>query len=410
MRHRTWIPCLAATLIAAAAGAQSASPAVTLALTGTPDAPALAGSRLDGGTVTFDRAQGIEVIVTCAAPFSCARVTARADAALSRDYLTNRQGETFTLVVPAAPAHDTLAVALVYDGHDAAPVLRLVAGAAIGAPSVSRAAAAPAVPLALLVRNKGCANRVDLRTRDGYVLWLDGTPIASPRTPLVEGRPADFYLVGDSALLDRVRVVRTSKLRTVTVSNVLGAGAAVPQADLNRQGLPVMRCGVFHATFTDLAAGAAQIEISVLGDDGAAEVRNTVDFDVNALYTGAYTFGAIGTQLGSPAFGKVYDGADTVVSRTTGAGPRVQYIMTYTPFVWGPRDVTRSPARWYEALNPFVGIVLNDVPNNAVAGVSYGLGSMLYLIGGVHAAHVAALDDRAGVAVGQPFENRGATV
>ncbi len=413
MRHAAWISGIAATLVATAAGGQALPVRITLALAGAPDAPVLAGPELGNGTVTFDRSQGIDVVVTCTAPLSCANLSTRADSSLTRDFVPNVTGGTFTLVVPAGPRHDTLAIALVYDGHDARPALRLVAAAAVRAPSAAPADSAPAVPLALLVRNKRCVNRVDVPAgRDAYVVWLDGTPISAPARPPVEGRPVDVYVVGDRAVLDRVKLVRKSALRTVTVSNVLGAGAAVTgmASGLNLQGLRVVTCGVFHAAFNDLASGRAQIEIGVLGDDGTTEIRNTFDFDVNALYTGAYTFGAIRTEVGSPAFGKVYDGADTVVSMTAGDGQRIQYVMTYTPFVWGPRDVTRPPARWYEGLNPFVGVVLNDVPNNAIVGVSYSVGSMLYLMGGVHAARVLSLDQRAGAAVGQPFGNRGATV
>lgn len=409
-----WIPCITAVLIASAVRAQTPPARIDLTLTGPAQSPTLTGAGLAGGSVPFDPSAGIQVIVACPAPLSCARLAAHADQAVAGDFIANAQGQSFALVVPAGPTHDTLAIPLVYDGHAVLPALTLygVRGVAAQPAAAADAVADTPPPLALRVRNKRCANAITVPGGDVYVVWLDGTPISSPARPLVEGQSAEFYIVGETALINRVRVARKSALRTVTVSNVLGgttnASGAAPE--FNRQGLPVTTCGVFHAEFNDLAPGAAEVEIAVLGDDGTTELKNTFDFDVNALYTGAYTFGAIRTNLGSPEFAKVYNGADTVVSTTADAGQRIQYIMTYTPFVWGARDVTRPPARWYEAIDPFVGVVLNDIPNNAIAGLSYSVGSMLYVIGGVHAARVLTLDANAGAELGKPFENRAASV
>ena len=407
-----WIPCITAVLIASTVCAQTPPARVDLTLTGPAQSPTLTGAALDGGSLHFDPSTGIQVIVACPVPLSCAKLAAHADAAIASDFIANPQAQSFTVVVPAGPKHDTLAIPLAYDGHAVLPALTLYADK--NAPGKAAAATDTVTPppLALRVRNKRCANAITVPGGDVYVVWLDGTPISSPARPLVEGQSAEFYVIGETALINRVKVVRKSALRTVTVSNVLGAtvNAAGAAPDLNRQGLPVTTCGVFHAEFNDLAPGAAEVEIDVLGDDGTTELKNTFDFDVNALYTGAYTVGAIRTNVGSPAFAKVYNGADTVVSTTADAGKRIQYIMTYTPFVWGARDVTRPPARWYEAIDPFVGVVLNDIPNNAIAGLSYSLGSMLYVIGGVHAARVLTLDANAGAEMGKPFENRAASV
>ncbi|HUX33801.1 MAG TPA: hypothetical protein VMV51_07995 [Gemmatimonadaceae bacterium] len=409
-----WIPCITAVLIASAVRAQTPPARIDLTLTGPAHSPTLAGAGLAGGSVRFDPAAGVQVVVACSAPLSCAKLAARADEAIANDFIANAQGQSFALVVPAGPARDTLAIPLAYDGHAVLPALTLYGVTGARAQPTATADAAPDTPppLALRVRNKRCANSITVPGGDVYVVWLDGTPISSPARPLVEGESAEFYIVGETALINRVKVVRKSALRTVTVSNVLGAtvNAAGAAPEFNRQGLPVTTCGVFHAEFNDLAPGAAEVEIDVLGDDGTTELKNSFDFDVNALYTGAYTFGAIRTNVGSPAFAKVYNGADTVVSTTVDAGRRIQYVMTYTPFVWGARDVTRPPARWYEAIDPFVGIVLNDVPNDAIAGLSYSVGSMLYVIGGVHAARVLRLDANAGAEMGKPFENRAASV
>ncbi len=60
--------------------------------------------------------------------------------------------------------------------------------------------------------------------------------------------------------------------------------------------------------------------------------------------------------------------------------------------------------------NPMVGVVLNDVANNALAGVSIELQPGIALNIGQHIARVNMLDTQSGAALGKPFANRAASV
>ena len=378
---------------------------IDLALAGTPEAPTLVGTDLNGGANAFNAGKGLQVVVACAEPFDCRKLTSTTDQAVS----SNASANTVLFVVPSTAEGTKITLPLVYDGHAVLPSLSLVS--TVGGSAATKTTPPPRPPLAVRVRDKGCANSIMVADPNAYVLWADGTPIAAPITSPVEGMAIRFYVLGEQSVLSHLSVKRKSALRIVTISNVAGGGTPLPpKTDFNPQGRQLITCGVDTTTIGDFASGDAQIEISALDDDGTTHVENTFDFNVHALYTGAYALAAISTNVANPSFGKAFNGTDTVVTATDDGRHRVLYAMTYTPFVWGRRDITRPTARWWEALNPMVGVVLNDIPNNAIIGVSYDVGNLLYATGGLHAARVSTLDQTAGAVLGQPYENRAATV
>lgn len=388
---------------------------IGVAFSGTAEAPTLTGADLNAGALSFDASKGIIITVSCAPPFDCTTLKAVDEAGKQNRFITSTAETAVTprsITVSGGLPAGQMVITVSHGGHEATPKLTLQ-GTASGSPDPAPKQPA-VVPLKLRVRNKTCANIAALGVPESadFVLWLDGELLSAKGKMPRPGKPVVFYVIGDKTLLrNNTKITRTSAIRTIAFSSILGAGADVsPTSGLNRQGAAVIQCDTLRFESNEFASGAAQIGISVLDDDGITEEKNTFDFNVATLYTGAYAFGGIRSNSSSPTFGKVYNGADTVVSKTGDTRGGMLYVLTYTPFVWGSRDPTQWPDHWYQAVNPMLGVVLNDVSNNGIFGVSVDLHNYMSFTAGVHAARVQDLDPAANLAVGKSFDNRGATV
>ena len=137
--------------------------------------------------------------------------------------------------------------------------------------------------------------------------------------------------------------------------------------------------------------------------DGNVAHTGSFEFAVNPLYTGAFTLGAMRTNLVDPTFGLVWNGKDSVVTARTGGGYRILYTLTYTPFIWGRRDLEVAPHNLLSRFYPSVGVVLNNVTKNAVIGLSFDMGSAFFITAGLHAGLVSQLDASSGVTLGSKF-------
>lgn len=396
-------------VVVGSASVANAQTQIPLSMRGTPDRPVVEGAALAGGTIAFAAARGAVISVSCTGAFDCTKLNAR-DTSGARSFIASAPAKTvrgFTL-----PANSAAKVTLLlrYDTTDVSPPLRLIsqvdtAAAAAAADTSRDGASSPTLDDLLATECLG-----EVASTADFVVRPDGGVVGRPSRTLNEGDDVTVAVWGDARLLGRTKVTRKSDIRIVRVSNILSGSVTLPkELTLNRQAFTEAQCGVKEFPLGDFAPGRAQIEITVKGPANA-QVTNTVDFNVNALYTGAFAIGATRTTVADPSFGKVFNGADTVVSATVEQGNRLLYVLTYTPFVWGQRDVTVAPRRPWERVNPLVGVVLNDIPDNGIAGVSIDLLNRIYFTYGVHAARVTALDPSAKVAVGGSFANRGTTV
>lgn len=201
-------------------------------------------------------------------------------------------------------------------------------------------------------------------------------------------------VVGDVELLPLLKVERTSAFRDVGTVRIVGAGEQIPQIARQAGG-----CGVQQFTLNDFAPGRATVQISAL--QGTQEVPlGTFDFNVNPLYTGMFTLGAAWTNLVDPGFKLVSQGGQTVIGVGEEGDQDLLYVLSYTPFVWGKRDLEKK-IPWRERFNPMVGIAVDDVQDNAFVGISADLPAGIVLTFGRHFRRITVLST--GLSVGDPF-------
>ena len=203
-------------------------------------------------------------------------------------------------------------------------------------------------------------------------------------------------VVGDVELLPLLKVERTSAFRDVGTVRIVGGDQQLPQIARQAGG-----CGVQQFTLNDFAPGRATVRISAL--QGTQEVPlGTFDFNVNPLYSGMFTLGAAWTNLVDPGFKLVSEGGQTVIGVNEEGDRDLLYVLSYTPFVWGKRDLEKR-IPWHQRLNPMIGIAVNDVQDNAFVGISADLPAGVILTFGRHFRRITVLPEGTGLAVGDPF-------
>jgi hypothetical protein len=217
-----------------------------------------------------------------------------------------------------------------------------------------------------------------------------------------ENDRVEVRVVAHPDLLRVLRIRRTSPFRVPGALNIVGADATVPSLG-DRKATGRTPCEIRTVKLADFQPGRGEVTVSAITDKGDVPT-GTAEFGVNTLYSGAFALGAIHTWLRDPEFGLVSNGTDSVITRTADRTPRVLYTLTYTPFIWGKRDLEKGePPLNIRRLNPTFGLVLSDIQNNFVVGATYDLFSTVYLSGGLHLGHVRRLNPDAGYAEGEAF-------
>ncbi|MFL5385809.1 MAG: hypothetical protein ACJ8GN_25115 [Longimicrobiaceae bacterium] len=237
-----------------------------------------------------------------------------------------------------------------------------------------------------------------------FVVTPTGNVVYRPADLVDENDRVRVVVVGDQRLVSRLVVTRKSAFRTPGTINFVGQGTNL---GFNFKGAAPCDSAAFM--LGDFAPGQGQVQIAVVNPDGGQTNTGTFDFAVHTLYSGAFSLGAFRTQLRNPTFGVSAVGADTVLTQTEDGTPRLLYMLSYTHFIWGKRDILKSEP-WYHHVNPMVGVVLSDIRNNGVAGVSIDLANGLYLQGGAHAGRVTRLDPQSGLKLGDRFTQPASTI
>jgi hypothetical protein len=218
-----------------------------------------------------------------------------------------------------------------------------------------------------------------------------------------EGDSLEVIVFGHEQLVSKVLVRRASPVRTLGAVSILGSEAKFEVPRPFAEEAP--RCVTRSFFLADFAPGRGEVEITATDIEGKTGVLGRFEFPVAPLYTGMFSIGAMWSSVQDPAFGTVTNGADLVITAKEQGYRRLLYTVLYTPFVWGSRDVERaedwrSGWTWLHHLNPSVGIVVNNVPDNGVAGVSFDLPQLFVLTYGVHVSHVSVVDPNSGLAPG----------
>ena len=203
-------------------------------------------------------------------------------------------------------------------------------------------------------------------------------------------------VVAEPELLPFIRVTRKSPTRVVGGTSILGADLTIPVMSRQAAG-----CAAKVFTLSDFAPGTGVIEVEAMTSAGPLTLGR-LEFPVNRLYTGMFSLGPFWTSAVDANYGLVWNGSSQIVSAREKGKQRMLYALFYTPFVWGKRDI-EIHVPLHHRLNPTLGLVLNDVANNALVGISADFFDGFVVTFGGHLARVSTLDPSSGLAEGAEF-------
>lgn len=247
-----------------------------------------------------------------------------------------------------------------------------------------------------------------------FIVTPVGTVLRRPAPVIDENDSVTVMVLADERLLPLLKVYRKSAIRTVGAVRFIGQGTDLSKVfrqqaervDSLRPAAPP-QCRIETFVLHDFEQGKGEVEISALtgklGDEDATEVVGGFEFNVNPLYSGAFSLGAMRTTLSAPEFGLAANGGNNVISVRENGEFRVKYLLMYTHFIWGKRDVEKLPGNPLQRLNPSMGVVIDDIPNNWVGAVTADPFEGVYISYGVHFGRVKRLDPESDLEVGDVF-------
>lgn len=367
-----------------------------------------------GDTVRIPK-NGADWFITCEVPVDCSRL---------RINVLDSSGKSLPLVNPTdRRPTQTRYVPYLTLTHAPTKLILVVSSEGAGDSLVANVAwreAADPSPPAVYAGVGRCANDIHLRapasSRDHswtptFVIDALGNVLYRPTWPIDDRDKIQVRLIGPVENLSQFRVARSSDMRSVGTFNVGGAGVEIPGLlRQNATGGASLGCRSFD--LADFSSGKAVVSISAVNAKGETTALGSFDFAVEPTFTGALSIGAIRTKLLDPTIGLAFNGTDSVITATTDGvegtdkNPyRVLYGVFYTHYLWGRRNL-EEPRPLRERFNPMIGLILNDVPNNFVAGGTLDLADGILLTFGAHAGRVRGVDPRSGFAFGDTFSGK----
>jgi hypothetical protein len=253
-------------------------------------------------------------------------------------------------------------------------------------------------------REVACADAAGLkgaydrrRNRAAFVVTTDGFVIDRPSQPVDENDIVDIHVVGNPDVLRTVKVERTSTIRGVGRVRFLGETEA---GTIRRQALAT-DCGYASSPVTDFEPGEGVVTITSTANGQRQTGR--VSLRVNPLYNGAFSFGPVLSRLEDLSYGML---PDSTITETEVGEPHGEYLLTYTHFVWGPRDVEKSTIG-LENFNPMIGISLQKPLESVFLGGAFDLlHGDLFIVAGAHGGQVTRLNPDARLAAGDKLPAR----
>jgi hypothetical protein len=225
-----------------------------------------------------------------------------------------------------------------------------------------------------------------------YLVTPQARLLRRTRHSIDEGEALHVYVIGRHDEVGPLAIQRISKFRDLDTYPILGGDATIPVAAVKRNSAD--DCHLAYSMVENFAGGAAgQVVIrrATFKDDGTPDTTRLGTFDVavNRTYRGSFALGVATTSLADPTFALVDD--DSTVTRRD-AGGRNLFTLFFTPYVLGRR--TAEPWRIrevYRYVNPTVGIVVDDVPNNILYGLAADLPAGISLMAGRHTGRVTRI-------------------
>lgn len=252
----------------------------------------------------------------------------------------------------------------------------------------------------------------DVAKNQAYALvTLNGLVLAGDLSQVDENDTVNLIVIAPQSLAQSLQVRRISPQRAVGAYRIAG-GTELPPGI--REAGEQEACLAVRARMDSFEPGAAEIEITVESTDQTRRRIGLIEFNVNPLYRGIFSFGGAWSALPDPLFATVQtaDGRTLITNRQPGEH-RLAYVLLFTPFVWGQRDfekegppIDAKEIAWGSILthfNPTVGFSVTNPLENAFAGVSLDLFEGILVTGGMHVGHVTVLDPTADLAIGDVF-------
>lgn len=430
-RHIRWLAAAAA-LLATTAAAQDVQ--WTATLTSNDDVQPVSGIT-DQGPNPVPKDGKAVLTITCSGGADCTQVTAAVTqfntqtqpptATTKRIAARSSSSTTATFDVAGADVFGSggrteLRIALATNTRGRFELVHAtsVADAATGAKQTST------TPSVADLLKRDCRSEVALTNGPFYNEGLNSatfivTPVGNvlrrPAPVIDETDSVTVLVLADERLIPLLKVYRKSAIRTVGAVRFIGEGTDLskvfrPQAERvggDTTAAPPPRCRLESYVLRDFEHGKGEVEISVLtgkvDDDDVTQVVGGFDFNVNPLYSGAFALGAMRTTLDAPEYGLTANGGNNVISIRENGDFRVKYLLIYTHFIWGKRDVEKLPRNPLYRLNPSMGVVIDDIPNNWVGGITADPFEGVYLSYGIHYGRVKQLDPESGLHVGDVF-------
>lgn len=340
--------------------------------------------------VSVDPQSGAELVFNCqqsgGPPVDCTRATAS---------LVNLSAGTTDPLLPAnpttaqariiVPAGKSGSLTLRIGNDPVGPALQLVSARDVGPTSVE------VVRRSEIVCAELAGLRGDYRRNEAtFVVATDGFVIARPHLPVDENDVVRVHVVGDPDVLRTVKIERTSPIRGVGQARFVGEDVI---GTIRRQAL-TQSCGVASSPVTDFAHGEGVVTITTRNQQ-RQPVAERFSFRVNPLYNGAFSFGPVLSRLDDREFGVL---ADSTITETEVGEHHGEYLLSYTHFIFGPRDIEKAAGPY---VNPMIGISLEDPLESVFLGASIDFShGGFFLVIGAHGGQVTRLSPASGFEVG----------
>ena len=282
------------------------------------------------------------------------------------------------------------------------------------------------VPLASLLTAKCSAPKTGQPydpkgDRANFLVTPLGEVLERPGDVIDEDDAIVVTVSGAEQLLPRLMLRRSSEFRVTGGIRIIGSEIRIAELPgLRRQaaGQPPA-CDVRTVELHDFAPGRGEVEISLRTDDGEESLAK-VEFGVNPLYTGAFSFGIVRSALLDTRYGLAFNGTDSIITETEdpsrnadhpaatdnrGRRQRVLYGVFYSHF-FGRRDVEKDGLLF----RPTIGFALNGISDNVFVGASLIVHGTFTFMGGAHLGRVTRLDPQSGLSIGSTFAGPSAQI
>jgi hypothetical protein len=246
-------------------------------------------------------------------------------------------------------------------------------------------------------------------THDGFIVSPLGEILARPTARVHERDAVAVGVFAEASLQPSLIVRRESDFRSPDEVRILGEAAA--PAGLSADRGPV-HCATRWFSVRNFGGPQGKVVIAAMTADKGDLVLGRFDFPVALLYNGAFGLGPVTTPVADESFtlyrphGSTLPAGDSIVVAVDRGTSRMMWVLTYTHYLLGPRDVLADPLtghrnEFYRHLNLTIGVAPEALGTNAFVGLSVDfLPFPLTVTGGVHFGRRTVLDPTAHIAAG----------